>query len=152
MGLFSAEKRSHGLATEAKTMVEAYFSRRSLDPHEHQLKDSGGMGWWLVEGSARIYIYVQDEAQGASLRITAPIVEIPEKNRENFFRHLLDLNGTLSSCALSTHENIVLVVAQRPTFALAQEELDDLVWHVAYVADLLDNKLADEFGCRMYSA
>ncbi len=152
MGIFGAEKRSHGLAAEAKSMVEAYFTRRSLDPHEHELKDSAGLGWWLIEGSAKVYIYVQDEAQGASLRITSPIVDIPERNKEGFYRHLLDLNGTLSSCALSTHENIVLVVAQRPTFGLVQEELDDLVWHVAYVADLLDNKLADEFGCRMYSS
>jgi len=152
MGLFGAEKRSHGLTTEAKTMVETYFSRRSLDHREHELKDSGGLGWWLIEGSAKVYIYVQDGPQGASLRITSPIVDIPAANRELFYRHLLDLNGTLSSCALSTHENIVLVVAQRPTFGLVQEELDDLVWHVAYVADLLDNKLADEWGCRMYSA
>jgi hypothetical protein len=151
MGLFSAEKRSYGLTNEAKSMVETYFSRRSLDHQEHELKDSNGLGWWLIEGSAKVYIYVQDGTQGASLRITSPIVEIPERNREGFFRHLLDLNGTLSSCALSTHENIVLVVAQRPTFGLVQEELDDLVWHVAYVADLLDNKLAEEFGCRMYS-
>jgi hypothetical protein len=61
------------------------------------------------------------------------------------------LNANLSSCALATHENIVLVVAQRPTLGLVQEELDELVWNVAYVADLLDNKLADEFQCRMYS-
>ena len=151
MGLFGAEKRSHGLTNEAKTMVEAYFSRRSLDPHEHELKDAGGLGWWLIEGSAKVYIYVQEGNQGACLRITSPIVELPANNREGFYRHLLDLNGTLSSCALSTHENIVLVVAQRPTFGLVQEELDDLVWHVAYVADLLDNKLSEEFGCRMYS-
>ncbi|MBU6451943.1 MAG: hypothetical protein KGS72_09220 [Cyanobacteria bacterium REEB67] len=151
MGLFGAQKHSQGLTNQAKTMVEAYFSRRSLDPHEHELKDSGGLGWWLVEGSAKVYIYVQDGNQGATLRITSPIVYLPDHNREAFYRHLLDLNGTLSSCALSTHEQIVLVVAQRPTFGIVQEELDDLVWHVAYVADLLDNKLSDEFGCRMYA-
>jgi hypothetical protein len=151
MGLFGAQKHSHGLTSEAVAMIEAYFKRRNLDPREHSLKDSGGMGWWLIEGSAKVYVYVQDGNQGATLRITSPIVHIPDHNRENFYRHLLDLNGTLSSCALSTHEQIVLVVAQRPTFGLVQEELDDLVWHVAYVADLLDNKLSEEFGCRMYT-
>ncbi|MBS1990714.1 MAG: YbjN domain-containing protein [Cyanobacteria bacterium SZAS LIN-3] len=150
MGLFGTEKHA-GLTSQAKAMVEAYFSRRNLDPHQHELKDAAGMGWWLVEGSAKIYIYLLDNYQGATLRITSPIVQVPEKNLEAFYRHLLDINGTLSSCALSTHENLVLVVAQRPTFGLVQEELDDLVWHVAYVADQLDNKLADQFGCRMYS-
>jgi len=151
MGLFGTEKYSHGLTSEAKTMVEAYFTRRNLDAHEHALKDAQGLGWWLLEGSAKIYIYVTEANQGATLRITSPIVELPKTNLEGFYRHLLDLNGSLSSCALSTHENIVLVVAQRPTFGLVQEELDDLVWHVAYVADQLDNKLAEQFGCRMYS-
>ena len=34
---------------------------------------------------------------------------------------------------------------------LTQEELDEQVWNVAYVADLLDNKLSDEFGAQLYS-
>lgn len=151
MGIFGAQKVSHGQSTEIKTMVEAYFQRRGLVPAEHTLSDASGLGWWLVEGSAKVFILIQDGQQGAILRITAPLVHVPENNREAFYRRLLDLNGTLSSCALSTHDDIVLVVAQRPAFGLVQEELDDLVWHVAYVADLLDNKLADEFGCKMYS-
>ncbi len=150
MGIFGAQK-SHGLASEAKVMVEAYFQRRGLHPADHMLTDASGLGWWLMEGSAKIFVFVQDGPQGAILRLTAPLVQIPAENRELFYRRLLDLNGTLSSCALSTHEELVLVVAQRPTFGLVQEELDDLVWHVAYVADLLDNKLAEEFGCKMYS-
>jgi hypothetical protein len=78
-------------------------------------------------------------------------VFVPENNREAFFHRLLDINTNLTSCALATHGNIVLVVCQRQTLGLFQEELDELVWNVAYVADLLDNKLADEFKARMYS-
>lgn len=150
MGLFGAQK-TQGLSTEARNMVEAYFRRRGLNPADHALSDASGLGWWLIEGSAKIFVFVQDGAQGAILRLTSPLVHLPEKNLEQFYRRLLDLNGTLSSCAISTHEDLALVVAQRPTFGLVQEELDDLVWHVAYVADLLDNKLAEEFGCKMYS-
>jgi hypothetical protein len=151
MGIFGAQKTSKAMSSDTRAMVEAYFERRGLPVADHILKDSEGFGYWLMEGSARIYILVQDSPQGAILRITAPLVFLPENNRELFYRKLLDLNGTLSSCALCTHDNVVLVVAQRPTFGLVQEELDDLVWHVAYVADLLDNKLAEEFGCKMYS-
>ncbi|CAN5616192.1 hypothetical protein BH11CYA1_BH11CYA1_40700 [soil metagenome] len=151
MGIFGAQKVSHGLSLEAKAMVEAYFQRRGLNPADHMLSDASGLGWWLMEGSAKVFIFVQDGPQGAILRLTSPLVHIPDKNLEQFYRRLLDLNGTLSSCAISTHEDLVLVVAQRPTFGLVQEELDDLVWHVAYVSDLLDNKLAEEFGCKMYS-
>ncbi|HEY9714028.1 MAG TPA: YbjN domain-containing protein, partial [Chroococcales cyanobacterium] len=98
-----------------------------------------------------VYIFVQDSPNGAVLRITSPLVYLPKQNREAFFKHLLDINTNLTSCALSTHGDIVLVVAQRPTLGLTQDEVDELVWNAAYIADMLDNKLADEFGARMYA-
>ncbi|HEY9785131.1 MAG TPA: YbjN domain-containing protein [Candidatus Obscuribacterales bacterium] len=150
MSLFGTQKVSKGLAEEAVSMVESYFRRRGLDLNQHQLAGSEGFGWWLVEGSAKVYIFVQDSPNGAVLRITSPLVYLPKTNKEPIYRKLLDLNCNLSSCALATHENIVLVVAQRPTIGMIQEELDELVWNIAYVADLLDNKLADEFNCEMY--
>ncbi len=151
MGLFGTHKVGKGLTEDAVGMVDNYFSRRGLELGKHQLKGSEGYGWWLTEGSAKVYVFIQDSPNGAVLRITSPLVHLPEQNREQMYRKMLDLNANLSSCALATHDNIVLVVAQRPTLGLVQEELDELVWNVAYVADLLDNKLADEFQCRMYS-
>ncbi len=151
MGLFGTQKVSQGLASEAVMMVEEYYRRRNLNAHDFALADSDGCGWYITEGSAKVYIFVQDSGQGAVLRVTSPLVFLPDQNKEAFYRRLLDLNSNLSGCALATHDNIVLVVTQRSTFNLVQEELDDLVWNVAYMADLLDNKLADEFSCRMYS-
>lgn len=151
MSLFGTHKVSKGLADEAVAMVETYFRHRGLDHHDHQLTGADGYGWWLTEGSAKIYIFVQDAPNGAVLRITSPLVFLPENNREAFYRRLLDINTNLTSCALSTHGDIVLVVSQRPTLGMTQEELEELVWNSAYVADLLDNKLADEFHVRMYS-
>lgn len=156
MGIFGAEKVSQVTAQDAKAMVESYFEKRGMKAADFQLSDAGGLGWWLMEGSAKVYILVQEgpkDVRGRSsslIRITSPLVHVPESNKELFYRRLLDLNANLSLCALSTHEDVVLVVAQRPTANLDQEELDDLVWHVAYVADLLDNKLAAEYGCRLY--
>lgn len=151
MGLFGTQKVSRGATEEAVGMVDNYFCRRGLELGKHQLKGSEGYGWWLTEGSAKVYVFIQDSPNGAVLRITSPLVHLPEQGREAMYRKMLDLNANLSSCALATHDNIVLVVAQRPTLGLIQDELDELVWNVAYVADLLDNKLADEFHCRMYS-
>jgi hypothetical protein len=151
MGLFGTQKVGKGVTEDAVGMVDNYFRRRGLELAKHQLKGSEGYGWWLTEGSAKVYVFIQDSPNGSVLRITSPLVHLPEQNREGMYRKMLDLNANLSSCALATHENIVLVVAQRPTLGLVQEELDELVWNVAYVADLLDNKLADEFKCKMYS-
>ena len=154
MGLFET-KVSKGTVFEAVKMVEIYYAHRGLNHEEHRLSGTDGneMGYWLKEGSALVYIIVQnsEDNTGAVLRISSPIVYIPQQNRESFYRRLLDINANLSSCALATHENIVLVVAQRHTTGLVQDEMDELVWNVAFVADLLDNKLANEFGAQMYS-
>ncbi|HEY9759312.1 MAG TPA: YbjN domain-containing protein [Oculatellaceae cyanobacterium] len=151
MGLFGTEKVTKKLAEEVVGMVETYYRHRGLDHKQYELQGSEGCGWWLTEGSAKIYIFVQDSPSGAIVRITSPLVYLPEKNLEVFYRHLLDLNTNLTNCALATHENIVLCVAQRPTMGMSQPELEELVWNVAYVADLLDNKLADQFGLQLYA-
>ena len=151
MGLFGAQKVNRGQCDDAVAMVETYFRQRGFDPTAQELAGSEGCGWWLTEGSAKVYILLQDNQGGAVLRITSPLVFVPEKNREQFYRRLLDINTNLTGCALATHNDIVLIVAQRPTLGLVQDELDELVWNAAYVADLLDNKLSEEFGARMYS-
>lgn len=152
MVLFGAEKINHGTAPEAVQMIRQYFSHRGLNPDKHKVADAEDFGYWLSEGSAKIYIFVQESSQDAVLRITSPLVYLPEDKArlEDFYRHLLDLNSSMSNCALATHQNLVLIVAQRPTRGLTQEELDNLVWHIAYVADMLDNQLADNYHCQLY--
>jgi hypothetical protein len=150
MGLFGTTKVSKGTVQEVTGMVDKYFRSRGLDPANQAVEDSEGGGWWLAEGSAKVYIFVQDTNSGPVLRVTSPILHIPQANKEAFYRRLLDINSDLSGCALATHQEVVLVVAQRQTLALDQEELDAVVWNVAYVADLLDNQLAGEFAAKMY--
>jgi hypothetical protein len=152
--LFSQNKTSHGTLGEAIHMVETYFKHRGLNPEEFKLQGSPENGWWIHEGSAEVYIVVQsgNEEIGTVLRISSPLVYLPKNNHEQLYRHLLELNNNLSSCALSIYNDLVLVVSQRPTLGLSQEEMDELVWNAAYVADLLDNKLAEQFGARLYGA
>jgi len=134
-------------------MVETYFRHRGLDPDKFKLHESHEYGWWIKEGSAEVYIILQkgNEELGTVLRISSPLAYIPEQNHEAFYRHLLELNNDLSTCALSVYNDLVLIVTQRPTLGLSQEEMDELVWNAAYVADLLDNKLAQGYGVRLYS-
>jgi hypothetical protein len=153
MSLFGAHHAQKGTIEEVGHMIEHYFKSRQLDPKTQGIAGSEGSGWWLVEGSARIYIFVQDTTGGPVIRITSPIVTMPETGDITaFYRHLLDINSTLTSCALATNENAVLVVSQRSTAQLDQEELDSMIWNVAYVADLLDDKLVKEFGARRYQS
>ncbi len=153
MSLFGAQHAHKGTISEVGQMITRYFRGRGLDAKNQEIAGSDGCGWWLVEGSARIYVFVQDSAGGPVIRITSPIIAITENiNAVALYRHLLDINASLTSCALATSDNAVLVVSQRQIAQLDQEELDSMVWNVAYVADLLDDKLVKEFGARRYSS
>jgi hypothetical protein len=150
MTLFGVHKAAHGTIQEVSSMVNNYYNGRGLQAKDHEIAGAEGCGWWLKEGTARVYIFVQDAPGGPVLRITSPINYVPEQNQTAFYRHLLDINANLTCCALATSENTVIVVAQRHTAQLDQEELDDMVWNVAYVADLLEQKLVTEFGARQF--
>lgn len=152
MTLFGAQKVSGTTLEEVAGLIQNYFKGRGLDHHKQEIPGSEGCGWWLVEGSAKVYIFIQDSAAGPVLRITSPIVFLPAENLEQFYRRLLDLNSNLASCHLATYDNYVLVLTQRQTTGITQEEVDSMVWNVAYVADLLDDKLAAEFGTQLYKA
>jgi hypothetical protein len=153
MGLFSQPKINKGGFEETEAMVETYYRHRGLNPEQYRLDSSDGTGWWLQEGSAQIYIVIQEgeEGIGSLLRISSPLVYVPEQNKESFYRRLLDLNSNLTHCALATYGDMVMVLSQRPSTGLVQEELDEWVWNTAYIADLLDDKLIEEFGARPYS-
>ncbi len=150
MQLFGMKIPSHGTISEVAHMVEKYFRDRGMTPQDQQIAGSEGCGWHVNAGSAHVYIFVQEGPNGPILRITSPLVSFPQGNLEAFFHHLLDVNFNLTGCALSVVNNTVLVVAQRSTRQLDQEELEELVWNVAYVADLLDDKLITEYGAQRY--
>lgn len=153
MGLFGTHRAQQGTIEEVGHMIEHYFKSRRLDPKTQEISGADSAGWWLIEGSARVYVFVQDTTGGPVIRITSPIVTLPEGgDLTKFYRHLLDINSNLTSCSLATNENAVLVVSQRSTAQLDQEELDSMIWNVAYVADLLDDKLVKEFGARRYQS
>lgn len=151
MSLFGTQA-AKGSIEEVSAMVQTYFKNRGLDAKNQQIAGAEGCGWWLNEGSARIYVFVQDGPGGPVLRITSPLVYVPQQKQLEFYRSLLDINANLTSCALATSEDAVMVVAQRQTAQLDQEELDSMIWNVAYVADLLDDRLVTEFGTRRYQS
>jgi hypothetical protein len=132
-------------------MIGKFFRSRGLDSDGHVVETCDGYGWWLTQGSAKIYVFVQDDKGGPVLRINSPILHFPDVERERFFLHLLELNRDLTDCWLCVCDEVVIVTAQRPTLGLDQEELDSLIWSVAQVADLLDDRLAREFNARVFS-
>jgi hypothetical protein len=151
MGLFGT-KPPKGTVESVVSMLTEYFKRRHLDINGHALEgDHESCGWWLNEGSAKVYIFLQEDKGGnIVIRVTSPIVHFPDLDREKFFQRCLELNQELSCCSLSAHEEIILVTSQRPIAGLDPEELNTLIWNVSHAADVIDDLFSGEFRCRVY--
>jgi len=152
MTLFGATKPTTNQPSlkDLEAMVEKYFERRQLTAARHRLSSAHGIGWWIMEGSAKVFIFLVEDNRGFAVRITSPINYVPETNRVAFYHHLLEVNRDLSGVSIAIFKDVVLVTGQRSTTGLDQEELNDLVWTVSYVADTLDNQLLEKFNARMY--
>jgi len=152
MGLFGTRTPPKGTVESVVTMLSDYYKRRKLDMDGHALEpEHDSCGWWLKEGSAKVYIFLQeDKSGGIVLRVTSPIVHFPDLDRERFFQRCLELNQDLSCCSLSAHEEIILVTSQRPIAGLDQEELNTLIWNVSHAADVIDDLFSKEFHCQVY--
>lgn len=151
MGLFGTKKASKVSIDQVVGMVHEYYRRRGLELAGHTVEATEGYGWWITEGSAKVYIFVQEVQGGPVVRVNSPILHFPEENREAFFLRLLEINRDLSYCCVAAFDDVIIVSGQRPILGLDQEELNDLIWNVSYVADKLDDDLAEEFHARIFT-
>jgi hypothetical protein len=151
MGIFGTKQAKRNSQGDLDKMVSAYFKRRNFNVEDHVLPESQGTGWWIVEGSAKVYIFVQEGDRGFVVRVNAPVCQFPSENREKFFHTLLEINLNLSVCCIAVVDELVLVSAQRPILGLDQEELNDMIWNVSAAADVLDDQLVSGFGARPYA-
>jgi hypothetical protein len=147
---FFQKKASDTTFKQIAAIVEGFMKKVGVNPENQRLK--GEMqGWGLVRGSAIIYIFVNEDKNGSTIRIVSPIVYLPQDNLVAFYRKCLELNSDLHECALAVHKDVVTVVYERRTLDLSKEELEHNVQWLAYVADELDHRLAKEFGCKVFS-
>ena len=113
----------------------------ALDPlNEHGYAEIG-------RGSAVVRINVVEE-HGVLLMI-APIMRVPERNAEAFYRRLLELSFLATSdaaFAIDKKTDMAYLRALRRLEGMDYEEFEDLLHTIATVADEWDDKLKAQFG------
>jgi len=156
MGLFRGGKKDKKTQAAERTMaecirmVEGFFRQVGLDPKNQRLPDQNVVGWWIVRGSALIYVTLYEGERIATLRMVSPILYLPDERIVALYRRCLELNSELLNCALGVFGDRIAVVSERPIVGLDPEELKGTLDYLSAVADDLDDKLADEFNARLY--
>ena len=101
----------------------------------------------IARGSATVRINVIDE-HGVILLI-APMMRIPERNTEAFYRRLLELSFLATSdaaFAIDKKTDLVYLRILRRLEGLDYDEFEDMLHTIATVADEWDDKLRSQFG------
>jgi hypothetical protein len=132
--------------TDAKRVAE-YIQRFSelIGVHIEPLDQDGFTQ--VSRGSATVGINVVE--QKGFILFLAPIMEVPEKNREALYRRLLELNYLATedgAFAVDQATGRVYLRALRSLEALDFEEFVDMLDTVARVADDYDDQLRAQFG------
>jgi hypothetical protein len=135
----------------AKELVEATIGRLGVDPAASRAKASPNTASWAFQrGSAAVLVSLthRKEDEVLYLRAISPLMTLPDPlGREALFARLLELNGRgLANCAFGLIGDRVVLVSERPVRGLDGQEAEQLIRHLATVADTYDDKLVKEFG------
>jgi anti-sigma factor RsiW len=137
----------------AKKMVEATIRKIGLDPATCTTgANEGQAAWTLKRGSASVLVTVtqpEEEKETTYLRVASPVVTLPADREKHgaLLRRLLELNaGGLANAAFGLVGDRVVAVSERPAMGLDGNEVEQMVRHLAAVADTFDNRLEKEFG------
>ncbi len=136
-------------------LVEQYLEAEGLDLGKVRLESGSGYpAWAFTQGSALVQVHLRPgrTQEVVYFQAVAPVVTLPEENREAFFRHLLELNADeLWSCAFAVRQDTVIVTADRTTVDMDLSEIVEMVESVAAYADRFDDELAEEFRTKRYT-
>ena len=101
----------------------------------------------IARGSALVRINVVEE-HGVVLMI-APVMRVPERNTEAFYRRLLELSFLATSdaaFAIDKKTDMAYLRILRRLEGMDYEEFEDLLHTIATVADEWDDKLKAQFS------
>ncbi len=101
----------------------------------------------IARGSATVRINVLEE-HGVIL-LLAPMMRVPERNSEAFYRRLLELSFIAASdaaFAIDKKTDLVYLRILRRLDGLEYDELEHMLHTIATVADEWDDKLRAQFG------
>jgi CelD/BcsL family acetyltransferase involved in cellulose biosynthesis len=134
-----------------RELVEGTIKGLGIDPAAARAKEAPlAVSWAFQRGSAAILVNLTHRKEDGKLyvRVVSPVMTLPDAaRREALFARLLELNGKgLANCGFGLIGDRVVVVSERPAAGLDAAEAEQIVRHLAAVADTYDDRLVAEFG------
>lgn len=136
-----------GMSPSHRDQINEYLERfgKERDLDLDPLNDAGVSQ--VARGSAEVLIQVLEEH--GVLLFLAPMMAVPEKHAEAFYRRLLELSLMATSdaaFAIDKKTGMTYLRILRRLEGLDYDEFEDLLHTIALVADEWDDKLRLEFS------
>lgn len=138
----------------SRLLLENLLRAHGVEPDRHLLNEGDGLLSWLIPFSTphRVVVSLFDAGGDGYLRVSSPILHLPQKRKESFFRRLLDLNAEMVSASLATLGDDVCVVSVRPLKDLDPSEAIDLIGRVYIYACRFSDELRREFAAPAWNS
>ena len=133
---------------QSRLLVENLLRSHGVDPGRHVLTDEEDSCSWMLPFSPHqmLVISVFQAGETGYIRVSSPLVKIPDGALESFYRRLLDFNAEMVTASLATIGEDVYVVALRPLKDLDPGEAVDLIGRVCIYAHQCRDRLSVEFN------
>lgn len=127
-------------------MVENCIKALGVDPAICRGEQAGQ--WSLQKGSASVWIdvwHIESEGRGY-FQVLAPVMQVPENRKEEFFQELLELNYGFYGAAFVKFKDWIYVKMIRELDGLEEKEAAATMNRVGFYADEYDDKLKVKYG------
>jgi hypothetical protein len=135
--------------SKASSTIESVLRKLGLDPAKSKVRDEeSNRAWGMLRGSAQVLLMVSGADQGAWVRVIAPVTKLPaEDKRRAFFEKLLELNArAMRNASFGLLNDGVVIVSERPSEGLDENEVEQILKHVGALADHYDDEFIKEYG------
>ncbi|MBN1251957.1 MAG: YbjN domain-containing protein [Bacteroidales bacterium] len=103
--------------------------------------------WNLKRGSANVWIDVWETEQKnyGYFQCMAPVIEVPTKNTEAFYREILEINHNLYGVAMTKFNSWIYLKTNRELDGLDQNEMMAMINRIGVYADQYDDLLRNKY-------
>lgn len=143
LGFEKQDEKQKGLIPYYQ-MIEKIISKIGLSPDECR-QDTGR--WAFYRGSALVIVDIFHSAPNNEnyMLISSPVVKVPTKNVEQFYRRILEINHFMYQASFSAKDGQAFLRILRECRGLDEAEIEAMVQRVGYYADEYDDILKQEF-------
>lgn len=127
------------------SMVDDVIYSLGLNVTESR-KDKGK--WAFYRGSAlvKIEVYHSKPNDENYIHIYSPMMKVPKKDTEKFYKRLLEINNKLFQSAFSIKDGVAILRIIRECTNLDSKEIENMIQRIGYYADEYDDLLKEEFN------